>query len=45
MMEHLHVKAELIACFQDTLGVSENKLRDNTLFSANSNKVYIKKNM
>lgn len=33
----------LIACFQDTLGVSENKLRDNTLFSANSNKVYKEK--
>lgn len=37
------MKAELIACFQDTLAVSENKLRDNTLFSANSNKVYKEK--
>lgn len=37
------MKAELIACFQDTLGVLKNKLRDSTLFSANSNKVYKEK--
>lgn len=37
------MKAELIACFQDTLGVLEKELRDNTLFSANANKVYKEK--
>lgn len=34
------IREQLIACFQDTLQISEGRLRENTIASIRSNKVY-----